>query len=39
MSQSEARKPYFEHDPKFNTWLDKTLTDEGTYEDNEGFSH
>lgn len=32
----EAKKPYFTHDPKFDTWLDKTLTDEGTYEDDEG---
>lgn len=32
----EARKAYFTHDPQFDTWLEKTLTDDGTYEDSEG---
>lgn len=35
MSPSTAEKNYFESDPRFNTWFDKTLTD-GLYEDNEG---
>lgn len=31
-----AVKPYFTQDPEFDTWLGKTLSDEGVYEGDEG---
>ena len=36
MPATNAVEPYFVREPEFNTWLGKTLSEEGTYGGGEG---